>query len=153
MWLPTKWTWSHAEVAMWYVWNTVYITYHAGLCARIRWPCPWKTNMRKTGPHWYGDNLIIDPRFIISGTLWFKALRTVDSISGSGVMLSLCSIRWLFLAILPIFKHCPYFDSQCSVPVSHWCLDQCMVSQSLIVPDHLIVARSSWGPRSIRILD
>ena len=42
------------------------------------------------------------------------------------------------LAILQIFKHCPYFDSQCSVPRSYWCLDQCLVSKSLIVP------RSSW---------
>jgi len=102
--------------------NTMYITYNTGLCAKIRWPCPWKTKLDLT------DMVETCPRFIISGALWFKVLSTVDSISGSGIMFSLCSIRW---AILQIFKHCPYFDGQCSVPGSHWCLNH------WLFPDHL----------------
>ena len=127
MWLPTKWTWSHATIAMWYVWNEKHNVYYLQRCVVCQDQVALSLGDR-IGPHWYGGNLIIYPRFIISGALWFKVLSTVDYISGSGIMFSLCSIRW---AILQIFKHCPYFDGQCSVSGSHWCLNH------WLFPDHL----------------
>ena len=50
---------------------------------------------------------------------------------GSEVVFTLCSIRWLPLVILQIFTHCSYFDGRCSVPGSHWCFDQRLVSRSI----------------------
>ena len=130
--------------------NTMYISYHAGLCARIGRPCPWETNMRKIGPYWFGGNLIIFiPRFIITGIL-------VDDVYSSK-----CQARLITSLVVELYLVCVAFVDFCwrsykystivhTLMANAWFLDHIGVLINALFlnyslfPDHFIVPRSSW---------
>jgi len=130
--------------------NAVYISYHAGLCARIGGPCPWETNMQKIGPYWFSGNLIIFiPQFIITGIL-------VDDVYSSK-----CWAQLITSLVVELYLVCVAFVDFCWWSYKYSTIVHTLIANALFLdhigvsinalflnhslsPYHFIVLWSSW---------